>query len=149
MFLPLFVNQVMKSVFSDYKTPSMAECELLGREIGLQKRVVQVWFQNARAKEKKAKLAHSKMYGSEIESPPKVPSECKICGIKYNLKFSSTSMQDHLFSRKHIENLRAHINNVRQYNDGPDDSSDFTNSSTLGLSNNLLNTSLSTNLAQS
>ena len=34
--------KVMKSLFSDYKTPTMAECEMLGREIGLQKRVVQV-----------------------------------------------------------------------------------------------------------
>uniref|UniRef100_A0A1I7XEI3 Homeobox domain-containing protein n=1 Tax=Heterorhabditis bacteriophora TaxID=37862 RepID=A0A1I7XEI3_HETBA len=39
---------VMKCVFADYKTPSMTECEFLGREIGLHKRVVQVWFQNAR-----------------------------------------------------------------------------------------------------
>lgn len=45
----------MKSVFGDYKTPSMTECEALGREIGLHKRVVQVWFQNARAKERKTR----------------------------------------------------------------------------------------------
>lgn len=49
--------QVMKSVFGDYKTPSMTECEALGREIGLHKRVVQVWFQNARAKERKTRSA--------------------------------------------------------------------------------------------
>lgn len=34
---------VMKSLFLDYKTPSMSECDILGREIGLHKRVVQVW----------------------------------------------------------------------------------------------------------
>ncbi|ESN90234.1 hypothetical protein HELRODRAFT_148596, partial [Helobdella robusta] len=45
--------RVMKSVYSEYKTPTITECELLGREIGLRKRVVQVWFQNARAKDKK------------------------------------------------------------------------------------------------
>lgn len=44
---------VMKSLFTDYKTPSMTECDVLGREIGLHKRVVQVWFQNARAKQRK------------------------------------------------------------------------------------------------
>ena len=41
---PLQVH-MMKCVFADYKTPSMTECEVLGKEIGLHKRVVQVWFQ--------------------------------------------------------------------------------------------------------
>lgn len=36
--------KVMKSLFSDYKTPTMSECEMLGHEIGLPKRVVQVNF---------------------------------------------------------------------------------------------------------
>ncbi len=40
-------------MFLDFKTPSMGECESIGREIGLSKRVVQVWFQNARSKVKK------------------------------------------------------------------------------------------------
>lgn len=48
--------KVMKELFKDYKTPTMPECELLGQELGLGKRVVQVWFQNARAKERKAKV---------------------------------------------------------------------------------------------
>jgi hypothetical protein len=34
--------QVMKSLFADYKTPSMSECETLGHVISLHKRVVQV-----------------------------------------------------------------------------------------------------------
>ena len=46
---------VMKALFNDYKTPSMTECDILGNEIGLNKRVVQVWFQNARAKERKCR----------------------------------------------------------------------------------------------
>ncbi|XP_054164441.1 zinc finger homeobox protein 4-like isoform X2 [Oppia nitens] len=118
--------KVMKSIFADYKTPSMAECECLGREVGLPKRVVQVWFQNARAKEKKAKLAFAKTFGQEFETNTKPIEECKICGIKYNLKFSSTAMQDHLFSKKHIENLKLHIDSVKKLIEGQDDnSSDF------------------------
>ena len=118
--------KVMKSIFADYKTPSMAECECLGREVGLPKRVVQVWFQNARAKEKKAKLQFAKTFGHELESNTKPIEECKICCIKYNLKFSSTSMQDHLFSKKHIENLKLHIDSVKKLIEGQDDnSSDF------------------------
>jgi len=126
--------KVMKSIFADYKTPSMAECECLGREIGLPKRVVQVWFQNARAKEKKAKLAFAKTFGQELESNSKPIEECKICCIKYNLKFSSTSMQDHLFSKKHIENLKIHIDSVKKLIEGQDDSSsDFPIASGIGL----------------
>uniref|UniRef100_A0A3B5KXV7 Homeobox domain-containing protein n=1 Tax=Xiphophorus couchianus TaxID=32473 RepID=A0A3B5KXV7_9TELE len=41
--------KVLKSCFNDYRTPTMLECEVLGNDIGLPKRVVQVWFQNARA----------------------------------------------------------------------------------------------------
>ena len=115
--------KVMKSIFADYKTPSMAECECLGREIGLPKRVVQVWFQNARAKEKKAKLQFAKTFGHELESNTKPIEECKICCVKYNLKFSSTSMQDHLFSKKHIENLKLHIDSVKKLIEGQDDNS--------------------------
>lgn len=95
----------MKSLFADYKTPTMAECEMLGREIGLPKRVVQVWFQNARAKEKKSKLALQKAYGQEPE-PSKLPEECKLCAFKYSHKYS---VQDHIFTRKHIDSVKAHI----------------------------------------
>ncbi|UJR30210.1 hypothetical protein I4U23_017748 [Adineta vaga] len=45
--------KLMKAIFMEYRTPTMPECKLLGKEIDLQKRVVQVWFQNPRAKEKK------------------------------------------------------------------------------------------------
>ncbi|KAK7078114.1 hypothetical protein SK128_023697, partial [Halocaridina rubra] len=102
--------KIMKSVFYDYKTPTMAECELLGREIGLAKRVVQVWFQNARAKEKKAKLALQKMLGTEPEGP-KPPEECKVCNFKYSHKYS---VQDHLFTRSHIENMKVFLEKVKE-----------------------------------
>lgn len=35
---------ILKVLFGDYKTPSMIDCENVGREIGLSKRVVQVGF---------------------------------------------------------------------------------------------------------
>lgn len=111
--------KVMKSIFVDYKTPSMCECENLGKEIGLPKRVVQVWFQNARAKEKKARLAFLKTFGHEME-PPKVSEECSLCGVKYNVKFSPSTLQEHIFCRKHIENLKTHIESLKKMTDGQD-----------------------------
>lgn len=100
--------KVMKSLFSDYKTPTMAECEMLGREIGLPKRVVQVWFQNARAKEKKNKLAMQKMLGTNESDTPKTPEDCKYCAFKYSHKYS---VQDHIFTKSHIANVKMHLEN--------------------------------------
>ncbi|XP_022237643.1 zinc finger homeobox protein 3-like isoform X1 [Limulus polyphemus] len=111
---------IMKSIFKDYKTPSMAECEQLGREIGLAKRVVQVWFQNARAKEKKSILAFTKTFGQEMETK-NTAEECKICTFKYDPKYS-TSFQDHLFSRKHIENLKNQIEGQKKLKDSQETS---------------------------
>lgn len=99
--------KVMKSLFGDYKTPTMAECEMLGREIGLPKRVVQVWFQNARAKEKKNKLAMQKMLGT-ADDAPKQPEDCKFCAFKYSHKYS---VQDHIFTKGHIANVRLFLEN--------------------------------------
>jgi AT-binding transcription factor 1 len=102
--------RVMKSLFSDYKTPTMAECEALGREIGLPKRVVQVWFQNARAKEKKNKLNAQKAAGdlSGIESNlgTKQPEGCDLCDFKYSHKYA---VQDHIFTHQHIERVKIHV----------------------------------------
>lgn len=99
--------RVMKSIFHDYKTPTMAECESLGAQIGLPKRVIQVWFQNARAKEKKTRAAALKM-GQVVEpEPPARPEQCDICHTRYE-SFSS-SLQDHLFSPSHITQLRAYL----------------------------------------
>lgn len=77
--------RVMKHLFQEYRTPTMVECEFLGQEIGLPKRVVQVWFQNARAKEKKAKLASGKSLSPEADFT-KPPEECQLCRCKYTHK---------------------------------------------------------------
>ena len=76
--------KVMKRLFTEYKTPTMGECELVGREIGLPKRVVQVWFQNARAKEKKNRLS-----GVEPEKGP-TTDHCPLCSITFNAKLTPT-----------------------------------------------------------
>ncbi|XP_050544657.1 zinc finger homeobox protein 3 isoform X2 [Daktulosphaira vitifoliae] len=94
--------RVMKALFEDYKTPTMGECEMLGREIGLAKRVVQVWFQNARAKEKKYKLQSKQ--GQDTVSG--LPEECKYCRFKYSHKYS---IQDHIFTSRHIALVKQHV----------------------------------------
>ncbi|XP_028924664.1 zinc finger homeobox protein 4 [Ornithorhynchus anatinus] len=96
--------KVLKACFGDYRTPTMQECELLGAEIGLPKRVVQVWFQNARAKEKKFKVNAGK-------APPAGPDggarpDCGLCGVKYSARLS---VRDHVFSRQHVAKVRETV----------------------------------------
>ncbi|CAF1170288.1 unnamed protein product [Adineta ricciae] len=93
--------KLMKAIFMEYRTPTMPECELLGKEIDLQKRVVQVWFQNARAKEKK----NPHFFKSDLPDEYQPTNEqCKLCQCKYTLQ---NPQRDHLFTTKHIENIRC------------------------------------------
>lgn len=98
--------KVLKSCFNDYRTPTMLECEVLGNEIGLPKRVVQVWFQNARAKEKKAKLNMAKHFGINQTSYEGPKTECTLCGVKYSARLS---VRDHIFSQQHISKVKDTI----------------------------------------
>ncbi|XP_053119609.1 zinc finger homeobox protein 2 [Hemicordylus capensis] len=97
--------KIMKACYEAYRTPTMQECEVLGEEIGLPKRVIQVWFQNARAKEKKAKAA---IGGGGDEGPPstQTQSECLYCEVKYDFY---VSCRGHLFSRGHLARLKEAI----------------------------------------
>ncbi|XP_018606501.1 zinc finger homeobox protein 4-like isoform X3 [Scleropages formosus] len=95
--------KVLKACFSDYRTPTMQECEMLGNEIGLAKRVVQVWFQNARAKEKKLKINIGKPFMISQNSPNGPRPECTLCGTKYSSRFP---IRDHIFSKQHIAKVQ-------------------------------------------
>lgn len=100
--------KVLKACFSDYRTPTMQECEMLGNEIGLPKRVVQVWFQNARAKEKKFKINIGKPFMISQGSPDGPRPECTLCGIKYTARMS---VRDHIFSKQHIAKVQETLGN--------------------------------------
>jgi len=97
--------KMMKSIFENYKTPTMPECLGLGNDIGLQKRVVQVWFQNARAKEKKARLYLQQVTGVEPDMPP-APHGCRWCNIQYPENFA---IQEHIFQASHLEKVKTAI----------------------------------------
>ena len=97
--------KIMKSVFENYKTPTMPECQGLGNDIGLQKRVVQVWFQNARAKEKKARLYLQQVTGVEPDLPA-APHGCRWCNIQYPENFA---VQEHIFQKGHLEKVKAAV----------------------------------------
>jgi AT-binding transcription factor 1 len=108
--------KMMKAIFEAYKTPTMTECSNLGREIGLQKRVVQVWFQNARAKEKRARLQLQQATGREPEGYMP-PDHCIVCpGFTFGQRFA---IQDHLFTKAHLENLRVALEQGRYDPESP------------------------------
>uniref|UniRef100_H0VX99 Zinc finger homeobox 2 n=1 Tax=Cavia porcellus TaxID=10141 RepID=H0VX99_CAVPO len=101
--------KIMKACYEAYRTPTMQECEVLGEEIGLPKRVIQVWFQNARAKEKKAKLQGMATGGNGASSEGLLAAQrtdCPYCDVKYDFY---VSCRGHLFSRQHLAKLKEAV----------------------------------------
>ncbi|KAJ8406901.1 hypothetical protein AAFF_G00291770 [Aldrovandia affinis] len=99
---------VLKACFSDCRTPTMHECESLGDKIGLAKRVVQVWFQNARAKEKKFKINVGKPFVVSQSSPDGPLPECILCGTRFTTTFP---IREHVFSKLHVDKLQETLRN--------------------------------------
>lgn len=75
LFLPSMTKlqfYTLKCLFNDQKSPSANKCDEMGRILGLPKRVIQQWFQDARVKDKKYK-------DNSSETENKLPDECRVC----------------------------------------------------------------------
>ncbi|CAF0717630.1 unnamed protein product [Brachionus calyciflorus] len=119
---------VMRLIFAEYKTPTMNECELMGKEINLKKRVVQVWFQNARAKEKKnnsngnRSILFSNTANNDLSNFEFSTEECLLCNVMYNQTNLSSSgvpcgavtqqQREHLFSKQHLGKLIQFVSKI-------------------------------------
>uniref|UniRef100_A0A915ETJ3 Zinc finger homeobox protein 3 n=1 Tax=Echinococcus canadensis TaxID=519352 RepID=A0A915ETJ3_9CEST len=107
----------MQWFFQHHKTPTICECENIGRAIGLSRRVVQVWFQNQRAKKKKlarstAICSEASLHQSESESQFLLEgNECKLCNVKIRRmsEEDTAAVTEHIFSKVHIDRLFATI----------------------------------------
>uniref|UniRef100_A0A0K0EFU7 C2H2-type domain-containing protein n=1 Tax=Strongyloides stercoralis TaxID=6248 RepID=A0A0K0EFU7_STRER len=110
---------VMKCIFNEYKTPSMPECEIMGSHIGLHKRVVQVWFQNARAKERKSR---NNADDGNINFLNSNLNRCELCNVNFNQ--TNTSLQDHIFTKEHIQKIKSTCDESG-INDSNNSSNDF------------------------
>lgn len=68
-----------------------------------------MWFQNARAKEKKAKLAAGlSIEDFSVHRNSSGMDECDLCSLTYS---SRLSLQEHIFSEKHIEAVKIAVEN--------------------------------------
>ena len=97
--------KMMKSVFENYKTPTMPECQSLANYLGLAKRDVQEWFQSARTKETKARVYLRQVTGVKPDLPA-APIVCKWCSLKYPENFA---VKEHILQINHLDKVKIAI----------------------------------------
>jgi hypothetical protein len=146
---------VLRLIFVECKAPTHNECEFLGKEVALNKKVIQTWFQNNRAKEKKY-LAMNKSTVSENKPPYMLQpfmttmddltsfefadDECLVCGVTYNESSTAGAegadfhgecgpKRGHLFSEQHVARLTEFVDSVSRSNGHPDEDHENENSS--------------------
>ena len=114
--LSLLQIRAMVAIYRDDTMPTAAQCDQLGREIGLTRRVVQVWFQNQRAKEKRGVNCQQRLTAlmsdageeniSDVVHLSLTPGECRLCCEAYG---DISMMSAHIFSRNHLHRLIQHL----------------------------------------
>ncbi|XP_057178697.1 zinc finger homeobox protein 4 [Triplophysa rosa] len=63
---------ILQSCYETCAHPNALECEAIGTELGLPLKVVQIWFQNTRAKEKRWRLQQEKMSPNPSDPSKKI-----------------------------------------------------------------------------
>ncbi|MGH0182149.1 UNVERIFIED_CONTAM: hypothetical protein FKN15_018769 [Acipenser sinensis] len=111
--------RVMQACFKRCRTPTAHECDVLGRELGLPLKVVQIWFQNSRAREKRLTSSPVATHQNQgQDGPPRMDfrsleerrrgealwSKCQLCDYRFGEQ--SSSSRAHLFSRAHLQRLK-------------------------------------------
>ncbi len=124
----------MQSIFAHHKTPAISECDEIGQAIGLTRRVVQVWFQNQRAKEKKmvrvstrGGVAGSSESATELQHPQHViGNQCNLCNVtifgdEATLGGNELAINEHIFSEGHMLRLLRETTRTDRWAGAPEE----------------------------
>ncbi|XP_017304632.1 zinc finger homeobox protein 3-like, partial [Diaphorina citri] len=85
--------KILSCLYESHKNPNMIEIEALSKEMNINKKLIQIWYENTRIKDSK----------NNVNA---IINECNICNVKYNNKYK---IQDHIFTKKHIDNLKIFL----------------------------------------